>query len=325
MSLLKIITILNWLVIGFLAIVVLLETLSPNKGGGDAAGRGVGQVLYYLAIIATVVLTFFNLLPYNWAKYTAFALILTPFIWAKVSPLWQDMQKRAKYAIEDAKPVFEEKELDRVAKAVRDGKLDDVKKMLEAAPQLAQNGELFAYTISEANHTSYRPEEKMECVRLFFQHGARLDSANLATGDVPVHMAVAEVGNAALLRLLLEKGADANAEQVNFKRAIIFEAIGAYKEPEETVRVLLDFGADPNATAVFDDEQGPVSPLLRAAELGRWGICTALLEKGADRGFKPKDGRSFEDYVREADADFAPDGYSTWEDFDRLKKYLAGR
>ncbi|MCW5921176.1 MAG: ankyrin repeat domain-containing protein [Saprospiraceae bacterium] len=321
MNIIKIITVLNWLVIAILAFLVIAETLSPAKGG-DAAGRGMGQAIYYLAIIALFVLLGLNLLPYNWAKYTAFALVALPILFIKVAPSWRNMKRNVSNMLEEAKPIFPDKERDRIARAIYEGKSGKVWELLQTPPpNLNEDGELLAYAINAVGHSGYKPEERMKCLKLLFQAGAKLDSVNRGS-EVPIHFAAADVGNAKLLRLLLEHGADANAQHRYFKRHILFEAVGAHGEPEATVKVLLDFGADPNATAVHDDEQGPITPLWRAAELGRWGICATLIEHGADPNFKTADGKTFRSLVEEAAQNFTPHGYATQEDFERLKRTL---
>lgn len=321
MNIIKIITILNWIVVAILGFLVIAETLTPTKGG-DAAGRGIGQAIYYLAIIAFFVLLGLNLLPYNWAKYTAFALVVLPVVYIKIAPSWQNLKRDIRNIREDAKPIFDDKERDQIARAIRDGQTETVKNLLQTtSPGLGKDAELLAYAIGEANHSSYKPEEKLECVRLFFQAGASLNSANRGL-EVPLHFAAADVGNPALLRILLEHGADANAMHFYFKRHILFEAVGSHQEPDATVRVLLDFGADPNATAVYDEEEGTITPLWRAAKLERWGICATLIERGADQNFKTADGKTFRSLFEEAAENFTPHGYATQEDFDRLKSVL---
>lgn len=325
MNLLKIVTVLNWIVISILGFLVIAETLAPTKGG-DAAGRGMGQAIYYLAIIALVALLGLNLLPFNWAKYTAFALIVLPILFIVYWPKWRDvqrkMQQEARYRIEDAKPIFKDAARDQIARAIREGHPEKVKKLLQTpVEKLNEGGGLLSYAIAEASSTPYRPKEKTECVRLLFDAGAKYDSTKGM--DVPPHMAVADVGNATLLRMLLEHGADANAYHKYFKRPILFEAIGGYQDPVGAVRVLLEFGADPNSTAVFGDDTGPVSPLWRAAELERWGVCAALLEKGADPDFKTAQGASFRSVVQSAQGrKFPSEGYSIQADYDRLKASL---
>ena len=73
------ITILNWVVIAVLAYVVASGKLSPGKGS-DAPGRAMEMAIYNLAIIALIALVMLNLLPQNWAKYTALGLAVVPFL-----------------------------------------------------------------------------------------------------------------------------------------------------------------------------------------------------------------------------------------------------
>lgn len=320
MNLLKIITILNWVVIAILFFLVAAETLFPTKGG-DAAGRGMGQAIYYLALIALLVLLVLNILPYKWAKYAAFVLIAVPIVFFQLSPVWQKIKRTVVNVIEESKPIFPDTERDQAARAIYDGKPEQLRKILqEPLPRLNEGGAILTLAITSITRFSDKPEERLECLRMVFQAGARLDS--LDGMEVPIHFAVADVGSAALLHILLENGADANAVHRYFKRAIIFEALASYQEPEASVRALLDFGANPNVTAVLEDEQGPTSPLVRAAELGRWGVCVALLEKGADAKFKTKNELSLQTFVDQANQEFSADGYSTREDFERLKKVM---
>ncbi len=323
MNFIKIITVFNWIVIAVLGFLVIAETLFPAKGG-DAAGRGLGIFIYWAALIAVIILLILNLLPYTWSKYTAFGLIVIPVALFKLSPVIGRIKRGIADRQEYAKPIFEDKERDDIARAVRDGEPEKVKKLL-ATPvaRLNDRGELLGFAVSEASHSSYKPEEKLTCVKILLDNGASLDSAN--TIESPIHMGAAATGRANLLRLLLEQGASANARQYYLTYHIIFEAIGAYHEPEQVVRVLLDFGADLKVTALFDDEKGKVTPLYRAAQLGRWGICAALLEKGADRDTRAADGTSFQSMYEEALQDFSPDGYCTQADFDRLKAVMESR
>ncbi len=324
MSILKIVTILNWVVITILGFVVIADALSPTKGGGDAAGRGYAQAYYSLAVIALFVLLGLSLLPYSWAKYTAFALILAPVVFTILGSVSSSIkQKIAQIAdrAEASKPIFEDKERESIARAIYGGNIETVKKILQTpVPRLNENGELLCFVVNKTSSSDDKIEERVECIRLLFQAGARLDSTS-AAGEYPLHMTVAAAGNAPLLRLLLEQGADANANYV--KRPILFEAVGSYQQPEASVRVLLEFGADPNATAVFDDEDGLVSPIWSAAKLERWGVCNALLEHGADPEFKTSAGKAFRDLVQESARDFPADGYTTQADYERLKKALA--
>lgn len=323
MNLIKIITILNWAVIGLLGILVILETLTSTKGG-DAYGRAMGQLFYYIAIFAIVLLLILNLLPYNWSKYTALAIILLPVLYMMIAPVLRKMKSGIAGRIQEAKPFFDDPERESLARVIRDGEPEKLQKLLQTpSSRLNEGGEVLIFAVNEAASSSYKPKEKIECVKRLLEAGASLDSAN--TLESPIHMFTASVGNATLLRLLLEHGASPNARQYYNTHYILLETIDAYQEPEASVRTLLEFGADPNVTGKFDDDKGKVTPLYRAAQLGRWGVCLALLEKGADPEKKADDGTSFWTYYDEADKGFDPDGYSTREDFERLKALVKKR
>ena len=322
MSILKIVTILNWIVIAAVGFIVLTEVFSPYRGGGDAATRGLGQV----PIIVLVVLLVLNLLPFDWTKYVALVLVVVPALLFKFWPAWNEMQRKKqeeeRYRLEAAAPIFEDQQRDQIARVIRDGEPEKLKELLKTpVERLNERGDLLDFAIDWAAGANHRQAEKYECVRLLFEAGATLDST-IGT-RVTSHMTAAGTGDVKLLRFLLEKGADPNAFNDNMGYPILYEAISASREPEATVRALLEFGADPNATAVFDQAEGPVSPLWRAAKMERWGVCLVLLEKGADPEFKTSNGKTFRTLVQESEREFPAEGYSTQADYDRLKELLA--
>lgn len=326
MTLLKLITILNWIVIAILAFLVAAETLFPTKGG-DAAGRGIGQAFYYLAIIALVVLLTLNLLPYKWPKYGAFVLLLLPFFLIKANSAWTGVKKWANRVPPGKNPDgtawFADPQRQRLALAIDAGEVEKVRELLSGPhPDLDEqdpNGDtVLGFAISSAQ-SSYKPDEKVECLKMLFQAGARLQAID--TDAVPLHMTPAGNGYVKLLKVLLEQGADANARNPYSHRPILFEAISAWQNLPETVQALLDHGADPNALGKDDDDQ-PVSVLMYAAKYGRWGLCPLLVERGADVHFKKIDGTSLKTLVEAADAEFTGDGYATREDFERVKKMI---
>lgn len=324
---LKIITILNWAVIALLGFLVVAETLSPTKGG-DAAGRGIGQAFYYLAIIGFFVLLGLNLLPFAWAKYTAFALILLPIFVIKFDLLYPSTKSRAPRIPEgfndNGTPWFRDAQKQRIALAIYAGDVDKVKQLLQTPLPMLNSEEsdsvtLLRFAINETAYTSYKPDEKLECVKLLFAAGAKLDPPY--SGATPVHYAAATTGNAALLRLLLEHGAAPNARNENLNKPLFFEAILGYKQPAESVQAFLDFGVDPNSM-LKEGGDPPVSALLYAARAGRWKICRLLIEKGADAHFTTTDGNSLRTYIEPDDPYFRGDGYSSRADFDAVKKAI---
>lgn len=325
MTLLKVITVLNWIVVAVLGFVVVADLLTGSKSGGEAAGRGIGQAMLYAAIAALVLLLGLNLLPYPWAKYTAFTLVALPILYLQAQPALQQLKKLKQAVgsrIEADKPIFPDQERERIARAIYEGKPDIVRELLRTPPaNLNEKGELLAFAINAINHSAHKPAERMESLKLLFEAGAKLAAID-GSSEMPIHFAVADVGNAALLRLLLEQGADAKALHPYAKRPILFEAVGSHQEPEASVKALLDFGADPNPQAKLDDEQGWITPLWRAAILERWGVCATLVEAGADLDFKAASGKTVRSLFAEAEPGLKPNGYATQADVDRLKRLL---
>lgn len=321
MDLLPLITVINWLVVTVLGFLLLAEIVRPSPGGGDAAGRGIGLFFFYVAIGAFFVLLILNVLPFAATRYAAFALIVGPVLFVTLGSRVRKLYRRLKSALTPRKPLFPDRERDRLARAIELGKVNDLKKLLPSTPpdRLNEGGELLGFAVAEATRNYYRPAEKLDCVRLLLQHGARVDLAD--TAESPLALSPAASGFPDVLRLLLEHGANPNAEMIYLKRHILFEAADAYQNAEATVRVLLEHGANANVTTRFGSDPA-ISILAHTAQRGRWGVCLALLEHGADPNFSNRQGHSFKKYFDEASQGFSPDGYSTLEDFERLKAWV---
>ena len=96
-------------------------------------------------------------------------------------------------------------------------------------------------------------------------------------------MWAAERGCEAVLRLLVEKGADLNAKERDGKTALMKAA----ERHETTVRLLLEKGADMNAI-----DKGGSTVLMIAAKYEREAVARLLLEKGADMNTINRRGRT---------------------------------
>ena len=300
MNVLKLIAGINWAIIVLLACIAVGMVFFSNKGG-DAATKGMGEGIGYFAAFVMVVLLVLNLLPWNWTKYTALALVVVPIAVLILVPSWRKLNRHISNAREAAKPIFEDEARERLARVIADGKPRILREQLQTVPApIREDAELLAFAIGEAAYEGYRPQEKLECVRILIEAGADVKRV-CSMDETPIHIQAASAGNSGLLQLLLENGADANAYQVSFERSILFEAIGSYREVEACVRILLKHGADPNATAVFDHERGPITPLLRAAQLERWAACALLLEHGADSAFVNAQGTNLRTFIRYAE------------------------
>ena len=315
----KIIYYFNWICIGLIALFVLLLLLEPNKGGGDAATKGLGTAFLFIGLAALAVLLVLNLLPWQWCKYLASALVLLPLLFYFGSSKWAAYKRAERARIEAARPIFDDPNVDRLARLIEAGEPEALQKRLPSEPQeLVQSEDLLWFALQEASSSGYRSNEKLQCLRLLLDAGAPFDT--LLKGETPVQSNAANTGNASVLRLLFERGADPNARDPHFNRPYIFDAIVSHMDPLAAVQTFLEFGADPNATAIFDDEDGPITPLIRAAQFDRWKICATLIEKGAHPNFKTLNGKSCAFYLEQAGEGIRTYGSpETQADFARLQ------
>jgi ankyrin repeat protein len=99
-------------------------------------------------------------------------------------------------------------------------------------------------------------------------------------------------GHGPLARWLIEQGADVNAAAANPQRVTPAHAAAAMCD-RETMRLLLDRGADPNARQQMD-----YTPLHGAASRGDIEMAKLLLEFGADREAKASDGMTAGEVAR---------------------------
>ena len=116
-------------------------------------------------------------------------------------------------------------------------------------------------------------------------------NARTADGFPPVGLAIF-FGHGALARWLIEQGADVNAAAQNPQRVTPAHAAAATCD-RETMRMLLERGADPNARQQMD-----YTPLHGAASRGDVEMAKLLLEYGADREAKASDGMTAGDVAR---------------------------
>ncbi len=113
----------------------------------------------------------------------------------------------------------------------------------------------------------------------------RLDpGARGADGFTALHLA-AFFGGAETVRALLEAGADPDADAENPLRVRPLHSAVASRD-REAVRALLEAGADPNVV-----QQGGFTPLHSAAHAGDAAMVRMLLEHGADPAAATDDGK----------------------------------
>jgi uncharacterized protein len=114
-----------------------------------------------------------------------------------------------------------------------------------------------------------------------------------ADGWAPLHLAAAFAGPDAV-KLLLEHGAHAHQCSHNPQRNQPIHAAIALGHSMDTIELLLEAGADVNAT-----QAGGFAPLHQAAAAGKRELVVLLLEKGARRDQRCDQGKLPGDYARE--------------------------
>ncbi len=150
--------------------------------------------------------------------------------------------------------------------AARTGKLDEVKRLIEAGAAVNASNNDGETPLHEA---AYRGHEAV--ARLLLEKGAAVNAAT-KDGVTPLHRAAAE-GREAVARLLLEKGAAVEAATEGGWTPLHEAAGGGH---EAVARLLLEKGA-----AVEAATEGGWTPLHRAAFYGHEAVARLLLEKGA--------------------------------------------
>ncbi|KAJ5653623.1 hypothetical protein N7490_000626 [Penicillium lividum] len=117
-------------------------------------------------------------------------------------------------------------------------------------------------------------EERAKTTASQNSRGDDLDCKDKEYGQTPLTWA-AQRGHKAVVRLLLEKGADPESKDNSYRTSLSWAAEIGH---EAVVRLLLEKGADPESR----DNEYEQTPLSLAAEMGHEAVVRLLLEKGAN-------------------------------------------
>lgn len=204
-------------------------------------------------------------------------------------------------------------ERERAFAAVADGRVDDLRQLLRARPELA--GSRRDDGVSLLLYACYH--RRPGVIDAIASAGLELDLFEAAaTGDVtalnsildrdpsaigsyssdgwtPLHLA-AFFGQPGVVEVLLARGASVGARSRKPLENTPLNAAAAGNDIE-ACRILLDAGADPNAR-----QAGGYVPLHAAAQNGNATLAALLLERGADREMTTDDGRTALDLARQA-------------------------
>jgi ankyrin repeat protein len=133
--------------------------------------------------------------------------------------------------------------------------------------------------------------EETRALELLHADPSRIDVRS-ADGQVPVALAIF-FRHPQLARALIERGADVNAHAANAQRVAPLHAAAAVVD-RETMRLLLERGADPNGRQQLD-----YTALHTAAGRGDIESAALLFAHGAEREPRGSDGKSPLDLARE--------------------------
>jgi ankyrin repeat protein len=111
-------------------------------------------------------------------------------------------------------------------------------------------------------------------VKLLLEKGAELESKDTNFGQTPLSLA-AENGNDAVVKLLLEKGAELESKNTKFGQTPL--SLAAENGHDAVVKLLLEKGAELEAKNTYSR-----TPLSLAAEKGHNAVVKLLLEEGAE-------------------------------------------
>jgi len=124
------------------------------------------------------------------------------------------------------------------------------------------------------------PSGNIEVIQRFIAAGADLNARN-GNGETPLMLAAHE-GYHAMCKILIDAGSDVNAAPAQSHGVLEHAILGG--DNFQTVRVLLEAGADPNPKGAR------IMPLLWAASsIDKNAICELLLEHGADADARDND------------------------------------
>ena len=134
---------------------------------------------------------------------------------------------------------------------------------------------------------------RIERVRTLLAEDRELARAWTDGGFTPLHYA-AFFDGPEIARLLIERGADVSVISRHPQLVVAPIHSAAASRQLETVRALLDAGADPNVK-----KEGGLTALHSAGQHGDRAMAELLLERGADTSSATDDGRTPADLARE--------------------------
>ena len=160
---------------------------------------------------------------------------------------------------------------------IESGDLETIKKLIESK-SLDVNynlGDKYSKSTPLIQAIKYK---QTDIINYLLENNADLNLKEELTGFTPL---MASFHNIAIAELLIEKGADIEARNVDGINALVY---AVSLNDEEMVKFLLEKGADANTVCEIENEHiyMPPTPLMNAVYNGNTNIINMLLENGAD-------------------------------------------
>ncbi|MBC7892879.1 MAG: hypothetical protein H7Y12_11740 [Sphingobacteriaceae bacterium] len=285
----------NWTLMGLYALLLIYLSTTLSNSGTDAAGRGLALGYLVIGAILLVAVAGLNLLPFRTSRIGVLLALVVPLVLGARQGIGQFLAGREDEKIErgraDGTYYFPDARRRELAAAMASDDLTRLRNGLQSPlPTLNDSGTdhltLLDFAALRAAGSDH-PEAAIQCLDVLMEHGATLETADSLR--VPTSVLVAWQCPAAVLHFFLKKGANPNAKRLE-GTPILFTILPHERERLAKLKLLLDYGADPNAPNpdALGDEY--VTPLFYAAQQGMWDECLLLLEKGADANYRTPQG-----------------------------------
>lgn len=294
----KIITTINWVIIGIYCVLALLIYFDSNRSGVDAAGRGMAMGFLFVGLIYLAILIGLNFINVQWVRILVLLLGGAPLL-VYAGRALSSRQSQAEYArLAHENAQFKDPHLNAMMRAMGDTDVHAMDSLLaEDSSQINQVGATNQRTIlgiAVQNASGHDTPEAHEIVRLVLQSGGDPNVYHPSRYAPLVRYGV--YSDTSLFRALLEAGADANVRGEHAVPLLYTLIERGGEDVDEKVALLLQHGLDPNlAFGTAQPYQLNYSPVVWAAHYERWAICDLLINNGADVNFQPggPDGRTF--------------------------------
>lgn len=330
----KTITLASWCLLGLYTAILLGLLLFSRSGSSD--DRMAGGFLMML-FIPLIVLAGINLLPYKFTHIFVLVLCVAPAVMGVLmliaSPIVNKVRSTI-WANEDAARAdgtyyFKDPERRKLAADIVALDIEKLRTDLQQpVPDLNKAGleQITLFDFAAKQGLKEDPAKVIACFEVLLKNGVKIDNGD--PEHTPTHFRVLEY-HPSILKWFLENGADANARTGDIHEPILNAAVssGGGEAPGplkmEKIRLLLDFGADPNGDNPKPGESNAQTvPLANAASRDDWAICQILLDRGADIHREPEGGFTITKTVEDRLKQYRSWGKVPPDDLVRLAKRL---